>query len=244
MKIDGVDITTLFPTKAQFLDYSLPAPSVNRFITVTDLDRKLVNRRVSIGITNIAVRIAMFDTKANCYIMASKLASLLGDSVVDFGDEVMYRVTMSTDGTYEMMTDTLFVYTMQLQVLEKFGDEVTVLPANTSAPIPLTNYGTFRTPIIIELTPTSAGVTQITVVGYKGYHATVPLTISNLTVGQKIILNGEQGVILQDTGSSLVNKFLDTNLVSFPEIDPGVTNITITPSSNVTVSIKFSPRYI
>ena len=245
MKINGVDISTMFFDKAEFLDYSIPAPSFNRYITTTDVDRKIPNKRTSIGIRDLIVRIAFHDTKENSYIMSSALTSILSDAVVNFNGAISYRVVISASGEIEFKTPNLFLWTVNLQILDKMGPEIEVSTTNTSTPIALNNFGTYKTPIIIEITPKSAGVTSVTVAGMLGYHSTTPLTISNTGLDKKIIIDGEACTIIEMDGSTPTNKFLATNLVSFPEIGPAqTTNLTITPSTNLEVKIKFKPRYI
>jgi hypothetical protein len=245
MKINGVDITTLFGGKLEFLDYSLPAPSFNRYITTTDVDRKIPNKRTSVGIRDIIVRIAFHDTKENSYIMSSALTSILSDAIVNFGGAISYRVVISNSGEFEFKTPVLFLWTLNLQILDKMGPEILVDTTNTSVPITLNNFGTYKTPLIIEITPKSAGVTSISVAGMLGYHNTTPLTINNTSLNKKIIIDGELCRILEMNGSIATNKFLDSNLVSFPEIGPAqTTNLTITPSANLEVRITFKPRYI
>lgn len=241
MYIDGIEISTLYPQKMQFLDYELTNPSYNRFITTTDSDRKIVNRRSSVGINNIAVRIAMFDTKENSYIMASKLASLLGDSIVNFGGDLSYRVNIAADGTFELMTDDLFVYTMQLQILDKLGEAVAV-DTTSEAPIVLQNLATYKTPIRIEVTPTIS-ISSFSVYGFGSHTSTNPLVVNNPIEGKKTVIDGDLCVILQETSGGYVNKFLDSSLLSFPEIPVGDTTLTFSPSS-LNVKILYNPRYI
>lgn len=241
MYINGVELSTLFPGKLQFLDYELTNPSYNRFITTTDNDRKIVNRRSSIGITNIAVRIAMFDDKEKSYIMSSKIVSLLGDAIVNFGGDLNYRVNVATDGAFELQTDNLFLFTLQLQVLDKLGDAVSVDTTST-APITLENNGTYKSPIRIEVTPQST-ISSFSVYGFGAHTSTSPLTISNPIAGKKTVIDGDLCVILQETTEGYVNKFLDSNLLSFPEILVGDTTLTFSPSS-LDIKIIYNPRYI
>lgn len=245
MKINGVDISTLFGGKAEFLDYSLPAPSFNRYITTTDVDRKIPNKRVSVGIRDIRVRLAFHDNKENSYIMVSALTSILSDAVVNFGGSLSYRVVISNSGELDFQTQKLFLWTCYLQVIDKYGEEIIVSTTNTSVPIALTNVGTYKTPITIEITPTNASVTSIGISGMLGAHQTTPITITPVVLNKKIIIDGDLCTIIQDDGVTQVNKFLHSNIISFPEIGPALTtNITITPASNLSVVIKYKPRYI
>lgn len=239
MTIDGVDLSTLYPTtKLLFLDYELASPSYNRYITTTDNDYKIVNRRVTIGITNIKVRLVMFDTKENCYIMASKIASLCGDALINFGGDLTYRVQISMDGTFENLAYNTYMYTLQLQVLDKLGPEVTVTTADDA--VVLTNDGTYVTPIRIVMTP--ASTTSIGISGFGVHTIDNPLTITNITIGQNIILDGA-GQVLEVVGGIEENKFSDTNLAEFPTIPVGTTTLLFTPTGLPKV-ITYRPRYV
>lgn len=241
MYINGVDYSTIFPGKLQFLDYELTNPSYNRFITTTDGDRKIVNRRSSIGITNIVVRIAMYDNKENSYIMASKLVSMLGDAYVNFGGDLTYRVNVATDGAFELLTEELFLYSLQLQVLDKLGEAV-VVETTSASPIVLANNGTYKTPIRIEVTPPTA-MSSFSVYGFGKHTSTSPLVVTNPIELKKTVIDGDLCVVLQETTGGYVNKFLDTNILSFPEIPVGETTLIFSPS-NLAVKISYNPRYI
>ena len=245
MKIDGIDITTIFGGRIQFLEYTLPPPSYNRFITTTDVDRKIPNKRVSVGVRDIKVRIAFHDTKENSYIMSSALTSILSDALVNFGGGITYKVVISNSGDLNFKTDKLFEWELYLQMLEKYGEEVIVESTTTAAPIEVFNFGTYKTPIIIEITPKNSSVTAVSVKGMLGYHSTIPLTVNNTSLNKKIIIDGDSVKVVEVNGSTETNKFLDTNIVSFPEIGPAQTTaLTFTPSADIEVKISFKPRYI
>ena len=245
MIVDGVNITTMFGGRIEFLDYTLPPPSYNRYITTTDIDRKIPNKRVSVGVRDIKVRVAFNDNKENAYIMMSALTSILSDALVNFGGAITYRVVISNSGEFDMKTPKLFEWAFYLQMLDKLGPEVVVETTNTSGPVEAFNFGTYKTPVVIEITPKHSSVTSVSVVGLLGYHSTIPLTISGTSLNKKIIIDGELCKIVEMTGSTEANKFLSSNLVSFPEIGPAQTTaLTFTPSTNLEVKITFKPRYI
>lgn len=246
MIIDGVNIESLFPNKIQFLDYSLAAPSWNRFISVMDTDYKIVNQRGSVGITNMVIRVALFDTKDNCRIMASKIVSLLDDAVVSFETNgLSYRVQISMEGQMNYKTPSLYEYQFTVQVIETMGGTSYTVVNGSSGTATCSNIGTYKAPIIITMTPAS-NLASVTVGGFLG-HETTPITITSLHTNRRIVINGETRQILEETavGSGVyANKFLDSDLSYFPEIAVGSTNITYTPTTGMTVSISFKPRYI
>lgn len=241
MRIEGVDITSLVSPNIEFLDYSPAAPSLSRLVTVSDGDRKIVNKRTTIGISNMQVRLAIYDTKENSQIIASKLVSLLGEAYVDFYGDIIYRVTMASEGQLNLLTDYLHEYTMQLQVLEKMGQGVEVNTTSAS-PIPLLNEGTYKTPIIIEVTPTTS-IASFSVYGFGRHKASTPLVFNNPTLNKKTIIDGVDCRIMQEVVGGYEDRFTSTNLITFPEIPVGGATLTFSPS-NLNIRIVYNPRYI
>lgn len=244
MLINGVDILSLFPNKIQFLDFSLPNPSWQRLITTMDTDFKIVNQRGSVGITNMVVRMAFFDTKENSYIMASKIVSLLDDAIVQFETNgLRYRVQVSQEGKLSYKYEQLSEFMIQLQIMETMGALVSV--NGVAGNVALVNSGSYKTPIKIVLTP-SADIASLNLQGFLG-NETSPLTITSLHNGRRVIVDGETRLIQEETavGSNLyVSKFLNSNITYFPEIKVGNTTLTYTPTTNITVNVQFSPRHI
>jgi len=242
MRINGTDITSLVSDSIQFLDYTLPPPSFTRQVTISDGDTKIVNKRETLGINNIQVRLVMYADKDDSYIMASKLVSLLGEAYVDFYGDLVYRVTIATDGGLELLSEEMFLYTMQLQVLEKLGDEVEIITTSAN-PIVLPNVGTYKTPILIEVTPTTS-IASFSVYGFGAHTSATPLVVNLPVINKKTIIDGVDKQILQEVSAGVYeNKFASTNLISFPVIPSGGTTLTFSPT-NLNITIRYNPRYI
>ena len=94
--------------------------------------------------------------------------------------------------------------------------------------------GNTETPAIVEITP-SVTIIDIVLTGLSDD----PITIKTLTGGKKLILNGEDGTVTVDG----VNKFMDTDLWSFPTLNAGSNTITVS-RSNVDINIKYKPRFL
>lgn len=241
MRIEGVDITSLVSPNIEFLEYSPPAPSFSSLVTTSDGDRKIVNRRKTIGIVNMQVRVAIHDTKENAQIIASKLVSFLGEAYVDFYGDLIYRVTMASEGQLNLLTDYLHEYTFQLQVLEKFGQGVEINTTSAS-PIVLTNDGSYKTPIIIEVTPTTS-IASFSVYGFGAHTSARPLIFTSPTLNKKTIIDGVECRIMQEVVGGYNDRFASTNLISFPEIPVGGATLTFSPT-NLNIKISYNPRYI
>lgn len=241
MKVNNATLSSILGSTVEFLEYEVTNPSYSRLVTVTDGDRKQVNRRASVGITTLVVRMVFHNTKDESYRLASKLVSYLGEAYVQFDDSLIYRVTVATDGSFEALTPSLFFYTLQLQVLDKMSDGV-LISTTSAAPVLLENEGTYRTPIIIEVTPTTS-IASFSVYGFGAHTASTPLVVSAPTINKKIIIDGENCQVLQEVVGGYENKFASTNLISFPEIPVGITQLTFSPST-LNVTIKYNPRFI
>lgn len=242
MYIDGVSISSLFGERVQFLDYQLANPSLNQYISTSDGDRKKPHKRKSVGINNLMVRMAFHDSKDEAYIMASEITSRLADAYVNFGGKITYWVTTATEGSFNTIDPNyLTEWVLQLQILDKLGDGVEINTTSAN-PIILTNVGTWRTPITIEVTPTTS-IASFSVYGFGAHTSSNPLVVNSPTINKKVIIDGETRQILQEVDGGYQNKFPSTNLISFPEILKGDTNLVFSPS-NLNIRIFYNPRYI
>ncbi|MDM8310842.1 MAG: phage tail protein [Clostridium cadaveris] len=94
--------------------------------------------------------------------------------------------------------------------------------------------GNKDTPAIVEITP-SISLVDLIITGL----ADDSITIKNLTAGKKIIINGEDGTVLENG----INKFGDTDLWEWPRLKAGSNSITVSKNS-CDITIKYKPRYI
>lgn len=104
----------------------------------------------------------------------------------------------------------------------------------------ITNEGNLMTPAIVELTPL-IGLVSVTITGLVRDGVTgedKPITISKLTKDKKIVINGETGLITEESG----NKFSDADIWDFPSLLPGENKITV--DKDVTVTVSYKPRFI
>ena len=140
--------------------------------------------------------------------------------------------------------DNDFISNFEINVVAdpfKYKDYVSV-SANVTASKTITVEGDYPTPCIIEITPQVNVISSLTIKGAARNKITGELEdilIKNLTKGNKVVIDGENGTVIE--GSS--NKFADTELWEFPSLLPGNNEITFSNTqSNIT--IKYKPRYI
>ena len=65
------------------------------------------------------------------------------------------------------------------------------------------------------------------------------VTIKNITVGTKIVIDSVSGLITADGK----NKFGDSDLIDFPVLQPGKNQIT-SSASDVSITVSYTPIYI
>lgn len=122
----------------------------------------------------------------------------------------------------------------------EYGDEVTAT-ANGAETIQITNPGNMVSPAILELTPTigaaSAEITGICRDSNTG--ADLPVTIKNLTTGNKIILDGIAGLITENGEL----KAGDVDMWELPTLLPGSNTITI-DTEYVNIKVTVLPIYM
>jgi phage-related protein len=114
-----------------------------------------------------------------------------------------------------------------------FGDEVTET-MNRVISKTINVSGNIIAPAIVEITP-ALSIAELIITGVSDES----IIINNLTVGKKIIINGENGTVTVDG----VNKFSDTELWEFPRLNAGANTITVDKSST-DITIKYKPRFI
>lgn len=140
--------------------------------------------------------------------------------------------------------DNDFISNFEINVVAdpfKYKDYISV-SANVTASKTITVQGDYPVPCIIEIIPQVNVISSLTIKGAARNKITGELEdilIKNLTKGNKVVINGENGTAIE--GSS--NKFADTEFWEFPSLLPGNNEITFSNTqSNIT--IKYKPRYI
>lgn len=120
------------------------------------------------------------------------------------------------------------------------GDEVAAT-ANGTGTLQITNPGNMVSPAILELTPT-IGAASVKITGLcrdSNTGADLPVTVKNLTTGNKIILDGITGLITEN--SEL--KAGDVDMWELPTLPPGSNTITI-DTEYVNIKVTVLPIYM
>ena len=182
--------------------------------------------------TSISIRLLIEgDTPEVAETLVSTVISKCKKCIITFDDASFYDCFLETHSEKELL---LNVYELNIEFKSGFKYKTQVNEvANRIDSKTINVSGNLETPAIVEITP-SINIIDLVVTGVGE-----SFTIKNLTAGQKVIVNGEDGTVLQ--GST--NKFLDYDGWDFPKLKPG-SNRNNYSKSSCDITIKYKPRFI
>ena len=158
---------------------------------------------------------------------------------IDSKPGVFYYGTATVTTTKEAYIYSEFVITILADPIQ-YGTETSV-DMNRITSKTITVEGNHAAPCIIEITPTG-DIIDYTITGAARNKITgtaEPIKLTNLKTGKKVIINGEDGTILQDGQ----NKYGESDFWEFPTLLPGRNTITVS-NALCNVTIKYKPRYL
>ena len=170
---------------------------------------------------------------------ASHFLKKIEECTIKFDDiEFYYDCILQTKGNEYIgidVIDNLYIESIDAMFLSghKYKSQVTE-PMNRLLTKTINVPGNAETPAIVEITP-SVDAIDLTIVGLDDD----PIIIKNLKQNKKIIINGEDGTVLQDG----INKFTDTDMWDFPSLKPGSNTIALSKNT-VDINIKYKGRWI
>lgn len=119
-------------------------------------------------------------------------------------------------------------FTILCDCSKKYKDEISIiLEKLTSQEIKV--QGTTRTPCIYEIRALTS-IIDFEINGIK---------VHDIPINTTLVIDGERCLILLDGK----NKFLDTEIMEFPYLDPGSNTIKMN-NTNCEVKIKYKPRFV
>lgn len=140
-----------------------------------------------------------------------------------------FRVVLKKNTHAEVSIRRWHTLTLEFEGYELGYEEGVIV---TGTDVTLVNDGNLATPCVIEVTP-DTDLEELKLTGLSS-----PVTIYNLTAGKTVVIDGEDGLFLEEG----TNKFPDMEIEELPYLQPGEN--TITASTSVTMVIKYSPRYM
>lgn len=166
----------------------------------------------------------------------SNLIAEISNSTINFGDPFFYKVTLDSFSEEEIFYNTFkevysCIITLSLAVDELYKDYVQLTLTSSMS---IVSQGNKASECILEITPTQAMI-DLVITGFSKK----PITIKNLAINTKVIINGEDKTITANG----VNKFLDSDLWEFPYLNPGTNTITFSKTYFNGI-VKYKPRYV
>ena len=167
------------------------------------------------------------------------ITALLKPAKIEFDHFQNFFCMVLTNASYaELSLKKFHKATLELAGYE-YGREVIV--ENTGTRISTENTGNLPTPAVLAITPT-IGKVSLTLTGLVHDRYTLedkPITISNLTDGKTIILDGETGLVTEGG----LNKIGEVDMWGLPTLQPGY-NIIQMNQSGMEVEMRYKPRFV
>lgn len=152
------------------------------------------------------------------------------------GFEHYYYMVLTNASQAEQSLRRWHKATLELQGYE-YGAEIAETTSEKT--ITINNIGNLKAPAVIEIVPL-INLVDITITGAVKNLLTdesKDIVIKDLINGQKIIIDGESGLVTQ-AGE---NKFNDVDMWDFPMLMPGSNTITV--DKDVELTVRYKPRY-
>lgn len=159
-------------------------------------------------------------------IMDSSSAELIFDDMQRMFKGLLteYNKEKIAVGKYELTLKWKCQYAYESEITET---------ANQTLNKVIVNVGNICSPAIVEIIPT------INLIDFNVNGFGEEFLIKNLTAGKKIIINSEDGTVMEDG----LNKFHDFEGWGFPVLYSGENTITFS-TTNADINIKYKPRWI
>lgn len=223
MKIGTTDISSY---NAKLLTY-VYTPAVVTNATVTPYNSMmpiLTDTEIAPGTLNITLHVRGSSQAACQASIAALLMLLHKKSEIDLDDGYLYRcIYNSASLTYRM--ETLMEVAVILTAVKHKAITTATLTTGSNT---VSCSSTVPVRCLLQITP-NTDADSCTVFG---------ITINNLTAGKAIVIDGFNGVVREEES----NKFLDTDMIDFPMLQPGDNTVSVTGS--VTVVLQYYPTYL
>lgn len=166
-------------------------------------------------------------------IMKSNLINEIKKAILKFND-INFKYQVFLDGDPDVSYIMPGNEILKVKLLGYCFDNEVVESLNKVFNKEINNPGNSKTPVIVEIVP-SVDIIDLTINGL----ANDSITIKSLHANKKIIIDGKEGIVLEEG----INKFNDTDFWEFPFLMPKTNTITLSKNS-CDVLIKYEPRYL
>ncbi|WP_291653795.1 hypothetical protein [Clostridium sp.] len=232
MLINDIDISKF---KAKLLERSIENSEfdINSF-WLDNSKEPLIDRNFNYKFKKLSFKLDLLCKNSNeLEIIKSNLIKELAISTIKFDDiDLYYRGAIDGDISikYIMLgNETLDVSMLVIAESKEIIDYMNGVLTKT-----INLNSNIETPVIMEITPTIF-MQDLIIQGLSEE----PITIKNLEINKKIILDGEKSKVTQNNS----NKFMDTDIWEFPRLVPGKNIITLS-RNNCNITLKYKPRWL
>lgn len=151
-------------------------------------------------------------------------------AIIDFEDlDVYYEGYLESNDNIEKAKGKNII-TLTWQCQHAYSKKETVFNFNRQSSTTIQLTSTATTPCILEIKP-SIDLVTASITGFGE-----DITIKNLTAGNKIIIDGEKGLVTENGQ----NKWPDYDSWGFPKLEPGINEI----NSDIEITVKYKPRWL
>lgn len=228
MLINGIDIENY---NATLLDYSIENSEIitSDFWAEGSLTPAEPKQTIKYSYVNVELLIKEVNND-EAEKQISKIIALSAKAELKFKKRsMMHKGTLKTHEK-ELITQGHYSLSLVFMCQTLFEPEVV---ANFTNSISIDLESTAKTPVIMELIPTE-NIAELTITGLGE-----EIKIKNLVKDSVVIIDAVKGLVTE----SNKNKWPDYDSWGFPQLIPGINNITVS-SNKVNITLKYSPRWI
>jgi hypothetical protein len=238
MLINGISIDKY---DAEMLDRTI---TPNEVVTVNDWlegasSPTFIRQQDSFKTITVVLLVDAGDEESALMDVSNLIRISKGQVIIKFDEDISaftYPAVLESNSV-ERMKPGVHQLTLTYKSGYAIGKEVAVTAPKDESQFVINYKGTAETPVIVELTTTTAAINTITFTFVDG-----EFTIKELDANQTYIIDSEQGSIIEkDTGKSVADKFDGFYL---PKLQPGVNTIDRSWYVGYTLTIRYKPRYV
>lgn len=171
-------------------------------------------------------------TDSEALINISNLIKSAEECIIKFSNIDFYYNCFIVDKSHTRIKEGIYRLKMEFKSSYAYKDELVEIISNVTSKA-ITALGNTEMPVILEITP-SINLIDLTINGLGD-----EFILKNLTTGNTVIINSEEGTVLENG----VNKFIDFEGWDFPVLNPGNNIITLS-SENCIINLRYKPRWI
>lgn len=223
--INGKNIHSEFGAYLKEHKFSAGAISANPFKTVGA--SKLKSSRYEVGFASLTITLYVGGaTEEECSLNTSNIILEGQECIIKLPDaEFEYSAVLSSINTSPTGVDCYTLVELTFNAIKRYPQVTIIFDSGQGV---FHNPGTAASGALIEIIPK----TDLESLDLNG------VQILRLSEGEKFTLDGLEGTVTCNG----VNRFLDTDLIEFPKVYPGVNRI-VSSSNEVTVIVSFYPTF-